>query len=126
MKNKDLGIDIFIGKKSKNTSNYRLLVAGQNLGELAFTRGRKFSEKDSMQLEYLITSLLSPLRNALMYQQALNTARKDPLTGVNNRTGFEDCLLREINLANLAPRCHITFEFSHRRQAGTRLALQAK
>jgi diguanylate cyclase (GGDEF)-like protein len=53
-----------------------------------------------MQLEYLITSLLHPLRNALLYRQAVNSALRDPLTGLNNRSCFEISVKREVDLAH--------------------------
>lgn len=99
--NKDLDLQVLHGDKGEHSCSYRLLIAGQNLGEISFsTNEAKFSAKDTKQLEFLITSLLHPLRNALMYYQALITALKDPLTGVNNRASFESTLKREVDIAN--------------------------
>lgn len=98
--NKDLNLLLAHGNKGKTLCSYRLLIAGQNLGEITFTTNEKeFTDKDAKQLEFLIPSLLHPLRNALMYYQALITALKDPLTGVNNRTSFDATLQREVDLA---------------------------
>ena len=44
-------------------------------------------------------SLLYPIKNALMYQIALKSAYRDPLTGLNNRMAMEKNLPREIDLA---------------------------
>lgn len=99
--NKDLDLHIDYGTKGEVSCSYRLLIAGQKLGEITFTTNEaSFTEKDTKQLEFLIPSLLHPLRNALMYYQALITALKDPLTGVNNRTSFDATLQREVDLAN--------------------------
>lgn len=99
--NKDLDLQITHGTKGNVSCSYRLLIAGQKLGEITFTTNEeRFTEKDTKQLEFLIPSLLHPLRNALMYYQALITALKDPLTGVNNRTSFEATLQREVDIAN--------------------------
>lgn len=99
--NKDLDLQIEHGTKGDVSCSYRLLIAGQNLGEITFTTNEaSFTEKDTKQLEFLIPSLLHPLRNALMYYQALITALKDPLTGVNNRTSFDATLQREVDLAH--------------------------
>ena len=99
--NKELDLQIEHGTKGVVSCSYRLLIAGQNLGEITFTTNEaSFTEKDTRQLEFLIPSLLHPLRNALMYYQALITALKDPLTGINNRTSFDATLQREVDLAN--------------------------
>ncbi len=99
--NKDLDLQILHGDKGQHSCSYRLLIAGQNLGEISFSTNKaEFSAKETKQLEHLITSLLHPLRNALMYYQALITALKDPLTGVNNRTSFDATLKREVDIAN--------------------------
>jgi diguanylate cyclase (GGDEF)-like protein len=44
-------------------------------------------------------ALIYPQKNALMYQIALKSAYRDPLTGLNNRTSMEKYLPREIDLA---------------------------
>lgn len=53
-----------------------------------------------MELEALVCALLYPLRNALRYQQAVNAAIKDLLTGLNNRLSLNQSLVREIQLAH--------------------------
>ena len=44
-------------------------------------------------------TLVYPIRNATMYQAALNSAYRDPLTGVENRAVLESRLPREIQLS---------------------------
>ena len=47
------------------------------------------SEHEQQLLEVLLCALIYPLRNALLYEQALTQALKDPLTGVNNRASMD-------------------------------------
>lgn len=98
-RNRELELELPVGEAGRHRCTYQLSIAGHGLGELEFSRGRKFSEEDTLQLEYLLSPLLYPLRNALLYRQALARALQDPLTGVNNRSGFESSLRREVNLA---------------------------
>ena len=87
------------GSKKRHSCQYRLLIGGQNLGELEFTRSRKFTEAETISLEYTISCLLNPLHNALMYHQAIINSLIDPLTGVNNRSAFESSIAREVSLS---------------------------
>ena len=97
--NDDLNFQYKKGRMSRHSCNYRLLMGGQNLGEIHFFRGKRFAEEETVRLEYMLSSLLNPLHNSLMYQQAVNSALIDPLTQVNNRSTFEATLNREVSLA---------------------------
>lgn len=98
-RNPELAMEVSVGKVARHKCHYRLLIAGQILGELEFSRRRRFDEAELQLVEYLLSSLLYPLRNALLYRRALHTALRDPLTGVNNRTAFDTSLKREVDLA---------------------------
>jgi len=87
------------GKRKRHSCQYRLLIGGQNLGELEFTRSQKFTEAETISLEYSISCLLNPLHNGLMYQQAIMNSLIDPLTGVKNRTAFNSSITREVSLS---------------------------
>lgn len=93
------GIDITLGEPGRHACTYRLVVAGDLLGELTVTRRKRFANSDTVLLERLLCSLIYPLRNALMYSEALRAAFIDPLTGVNNRTTMSAVVKREIELA---------------------------
>jgi diguanylate cyclase (GGDEF)-like protein len=93
-------IEITEGKQARHSGSYRLTIGEQWLGELTFTRKKKFTEAETMLIEHLICSLVYPLRNALMYKQAVEAALKDPLTGVNNRVAMDATLQREVELAH--------------------------
>ncbi len=99
--NEKLTNAITLGKSGRHNCHYNL-VTGQDqgtLGELSFSRGTKFKETELQLLELLITCLICPIRNALMYRDALQSAQKDPLTGAGNRLALENTMEREIALA---------------------------
>ena len=87
------------GTAGRHRCNYSLELVGQPLGELTFTRQRRFSEGEMEQMERLLCALLFPLRNALQYQAAVEAAYRDPLTGAENRAALEKGLTREISRA---------------------------
>lgn len=93
------GQDITLGEVARHTCNYRLVVNAQFLGEMIFTRKRKFTQGESQLLEGLLCGLVYPLRNALLYNAALKAAYCDPLTGINNRSTMSTTLKREVDLA---------------------------
>ncbi len=94
------GLKLEIGGTGRHSCSYRLVVGEQNMGELVFQRRRKFTLTETQLLEHLLCSLIYPLRNALLYRDALQSANTDPLTGLNNRAALETALRREIDLAH--------------------------
>lgn len=92
-------IDLTVGRAAKHTCTFRLIVEKQRLGQVTFTRGKPFTRKESALLEFLLSSLAYPLRNALQYENAFQASLTDPLTGIYNRTAMEAALHREISLA---------------------------
>lgn len=86
------------GKNAVHSSNYRLQTADGNLGELTFSGSKRFRESDLAQIESLIGTLIYPLRNALLYHEALQTALTDPLTGTGNRVALDNAMHRELQL----------------------------
>lgn len=94
------GIDFSIGKTARHHLRYPLKINNEFLGTLLLSRRRKFSIEESRQLENILSTLLYPLRNALLYRSALAAAHKDSLTGTGNRAAFDDALSREIELAH--------------------------
>ena len=84
------------GSNQLNQCRYGLTLLEESLGEVVFTRARSLSEHDQQLLEILLCTLIYPLRNALLYEQALTQALKDPLTGVNNRASMDAYLKHQI------------------------------
>ncbi len=97
--NADKNLHYTIGALEKHSLTYRLTLADQSLGELTFTRKKRFAAKENKLLEYLLCGLVYPLRNAIAYQSALQAALRDPLTGVQNRKAMDLTMAREVELA---------------------------
>ena len=93
-------LNLKYGKTQRHRCSYRLRLAGEFLGELVFTRRRRFAEQEMEHLENLMSQLIYPLRNAVWYQRAIQAAKIDALTGANNRASMDEMLEREIDLAH--------------------------
>lgn len=98
-RNDDLDLDLKIGRQARHSCTYKLNIGDEPLGKLTLRRNQKFTEAETEALEQLLCSLLYPLRNALLYQDALLLAQKDPLTGICNRAALDDMMQREISHA---------------------------
>lgn len=96
-----LGTDTYlrVGETNGAELSYTLAHQGDCLGELNLTTGLGLSESAQAQLEALVRCLLFPLRNALLYRQAVQASLKDPLTGAGNRAALEQSLAREVELS---------------------------
>ncbi len=87
------------GQKYAHRCSYSLKIDDVFLGDITFYRRKRFTEKELGIIEVLMSSMVYPLKNALLYKQALNAAFTDPLTKALNRTSLKDTLTREIELA---------------------------
>lgn len=92
--------DCRIGRSALHHCDYRLTTDEGYLGEILFSRSKRFSEIELLQIEQLLSALMYPLRNAVRYQSAMRLALLDPLTLVGNRAALSNNLKREIQLAN--------------------------
>ncbi len=110
-----LNIEIDLGELSKHNCSYDLLITDELLGNVSLHRKVPFQERELAITENMLAGLLYPLRNTLLYQQALQSATMDPLTGVKNRTAMEAAMKREIGLANRHnnPLSFILFDLDH-------------
>jgi diguanylate cyclase (GGDEF)-like protein len=108
-------IDIRLGQEETHSCSYDLTVATEKLGTVRFFRSSPFNDQELITAENLLSALLYPLRNTLLYQQALQTAIMDPVTGVKNRTAMDSAVKREIDLAGRqgAPLSFILFDIDH-------------
>jgi diguanylate cyclase (GGDEF)-like protein len=93
--NKSNEFSCFIGSNQKHYCKYRLELEKSELGMLICTRSTPFTLIEMQQLEKSISLLIYPLRNALLYRNAMNQAHKDPLTGIFNRAAFNEALEKE-------------------------------
>jgi len=90
--------ELNIGRETKQKCSFQLLVEQQKLGEITFMSGKPFTQKQLARLEFLLASLVYPLRNALQYLSAYQASMTDPLTGKNNRHVLDATLKHEIGL----------------------------
>lgn len=88
-----------IGRECLHHCDYRLTTDEGYLGEIVFSRSKRFVENELITLEFLLSSLIYPLRNAIRYQTAMRLALLDPLTMLGNRTALDSALNRELQLA---------------------------
>jgi diguanylate cyclase (GGDEF)-like protein len=98
-RNDDLNLDVRLGTRARHSCSYNLNIGDEPLGRLTLRRNIKFGEAEIEVIEQLLCNLLYPLRNALLYQDALQLAQKDPLTGVSNRSALDEVLHREVSHA---------------------------
>ena len=95
----DQNPDIKVGWECLHHSDYRLTTDEGYLGEIIFSRSKRFAESELTTLELLLGSLVYPLRNAIRYQTAMRLALLDPLTMMGNRAALDSALRRELQLA---------------------------
>ena len=93
------GEELEHGELADHQAQYRLTVTGESLGCMTLHASRPFSSADLAVAEQCIALLVTPLRNALKYEAALQEARTDPLTQLLNRSTMEQSLRRELGLA---------------------------
>lgn len=97
--NDEFDLEFKRGVIARHSCSYVLKVEDQQLGELKLTRTQRFGKDELKMLESLLCCLIYPLRNATLFHQALKMAYTDPLTKANNRTAFNDQVMREIKRA---------------------------
>jgi len=117
-RNQELGMEIQGGERAPHSCNYSLLLEEKNLGDLTLVRRKRFSERELAELENQLCCLLYPLRNAVLYYQALQSAYTDPLTQVYNRTALNSAFQREWKLAQRqrAPLSVLLLDIDHFKQ----------
>ncbi|WP_192561968.1 GGDEF domain-containing protein [Pseudomonas gozinkensis] len=106
------------GARGHHSASYSLSHEGEHMGELIFRRNQRFSEQELGNLESLLSALLYPMRNALLYRAATQSALRDPLTGAGNRIAMEQTLLREIEMSrrHLQPLSLLMLDIDHFKQ----------
>jgi diguanylate cyclase (GGDEF)-like protein len=91
--------DSKIKNKGRHYTSYNLVFNEVELGEIFFVRRYRFVEDENYFIEKLLVTLLSPLSNAIKFNNAIQQAQIDSLTGALNRTGMEKGFKREMELA---------------------------
>ena len=78
---------------------YQLRTDSADIGEISLYSRKRMSETNLMLIEIATSTLVYPLRNALLYREALVTAHRDPLTTLGNRLAMNAALKREVSRA---------------------------
>lgn len=97
--NAEFDLDFQRGVVARHSCSYALKVEDQQLGQLRLTRTQRFSKEELTMLESFLCCLIYPLRNATLFHQAIKMAFTDPLTRANNRTAFNDTVMRDMKRA---------------------------
>jgi diguanylate cyclase (GGDEF)-like protein len=97
--NETCHVQIKKGESDLHSCAYRLITQNENLGEMIFYRDNRFNEYELDSLEALLSVLLSPVRNSLLYQKAIAASLTDPLTGAGNRQALNSQFSREVSLS---------------------------
>ncbi len=95
----DIGLNIECGDIAKHSASYNIASTNTELGRMTFTRDKCFVEPELAVLEMLIGVLFFPLRNALLYREALECSMRDTLLGIGNRAAMDNSFSREIKLS---------------------------
>lgn len=103
------------GQRGHHSISYSLSHEGESMGELVFRRNQRFSDQEQGHLESLLSALLYPMRNALLYRAATRSALRDPLTDTGNRIAMDQTLKREIEMArrHLHPLSLLMLDIDH-------------
>ncbi|ORU94107.1 MAG: diguanylate cyclase [Cycloclasticus sp. symbiont of Bathymodiolus heckerae] len=94
----DLNIQTQHGRRTNHTCEYSLSIENTILGKLTIMRRKRFNEKELETIENCLSALLHPLKNTLLYRQAIQSAHTDPLTGVLNRSTLQSVFQKETSL----------------------------
>ena len=97
--NDEKKIRLELGAAKLHSAKYGLKTNGYQLGSIIFTRSERFSGSELKVLENALLHLFYPLRNALLYKEAVDSSLRDPLTGLSNRAAFELAIKRELGMA---------------------------
>ncbi len=94
------GHNFRIGENSGvHSCQYNLTLDESHLGTIRFSRRKRFIEEELNIIERLASTLVFPLRNARLYQTALESALRDELTGCGNKRALDASLHREAELS---------------------------
>jgi diguanylate cyclase (GGDEF)-like protein len=111
----EAGVHHSFGETRAHKADYRINTQTHQLGSISFYRPQRFVEAELIALEILIGNLFYPLRNALLYLEALRSSLRDPLTQVGNRAALTRALQREMEVAKRynRPLCMMLIDIDH-------------
>jgi diguanylate cyclase (GGDEF)-like protein len=116
--NPEAGIFWRSGTERKHKAHYTLTLDQASLGEVHLSREHPFSDHDTQVIEWLVSIAVFPIRNALLYREALHASLKDGLTQIGNRLAFDEAIAREIEKARRAdqPLSLVVVDIDHFKQ----------
>ena len=94
----DMGVNIQHGQRTNHTCEYTMAIGDTSLGKMTFMRRQRFNEDELKLIENHLSALLYPLKNTLLYFQAIQSAHTDPLTNVLNRSTLQSVFQKEAAL----------------------------
>jgi diguanylate cyclase (GGDEF)-like protein len=98
--NESRGLRLTYGRKARHATTAAIVIDDDALGSIVFTRSTPFSGRDEERIGRCLAALVLPLRNALLYRDAVQASITDALTGVHNRKFLETTLRREAGLSH--------------------------
>lgn len=103
------------GECAPHSISFSLNHEGEHLGRLVFRRKQAFSDQEQGNLESILSALLYPMRNTLLYRAATQSALRDPLTDTGNRIAMDQTLQREIEMSrqHLQPLSLLMLDIDH-------------
>jgi diguanylate cyclase (GGDEF)-like protein len=103
------------GECAPHSVSFSLNHEGEHLGRLIFRRKQAFCDQEQGNLESILSALLYPMRNTLLYRAATQSALRDPLTDTGNRTAMDLTLQREIEMSrqHLQPLSLLMLDIDH-------------
>ena len=97
--NNGLNINWSTGIPATHSAQYRLSHEHTYLGEIILTRKNKLTHAEIARIELLISLLVCPIKNSLLYHGALKKSLTDPLTQAGNRIALEHSLRHTIDVS---------------------------
>ncbi|AXV64816.1 MULTISPECIES: GGDEF domain-containing protein [Pseudoalteromonas] len=92
-----LGVSESVDSDTTHTPySFDLDLESERLGQLIYFSQFPMGQAIETKLQQLHAALVYPLRNAIMYTRVLRLATKDALTGLNNRSQFNDSLAQRL------------------------------
>lgn len=92
-------------KQLGQTVSFDLEIESERLGQLVYFTKKPISIFLKEKLQKLHSVLVYPLRNALMFYRVKKLATKDILTGLSNRSHFNDYLNKKLDRCRRHHRC---------------------